>query len=116
MIRAQGDQLKLVDNVPPARDPPCEQQGPAQIAQVDNDAADSHDAILGLDADVIGKNVRVIPQGLGDFRRNCFIRLSARGDQDFLQGRVIAALCGGRLSDGGRPSRQNGHSQRCREE
>lgn len=116
MIRAQGNQLKLVDDVPPARYPTREQQSPAQVAQVDNDTADPDDAILRLDADVIGKNIGVILQGLGDLRRNCFILLSGGADQHFLQGRVSAALSGGCLRNGGRPSRQNGHSQRCREE
>jgi len=110
------DQFQLVDDAPLARDAARKEQRPAQIAQVENHTADPHAAILRLDADVIGRDLRIILQGLDHLRRQCFIRRSTRCDDDFLQCRRVVTLRLGRLSHGKRPARQNGHSQRCRQE
>jgi hypothetical protein len=110
MIRGQRLKLKLVVDTPPARDAACEEQSPVHIGYVGNDTADPHDAILGLNADVIGKDVRVILQRLHHLRSECFILLPTGGDDDFLQGRIIAALNANRLRHGGRPGSQNSYS------
>ena len=116
MIFARRNQLHFVDYAPPARDPAGKRQGTAQVAQVDGHSLEPHDAIFRHDAYVIGKDVRVILQDLYQFRAECLVRLSARGDDDFLQGRRTAAANVSGLRQGSRPDDPPGHSQRRRQE
>ena len=69
VIGTKRDQLHLVHDVPPARDAARQRQSLMQIIHVERDSLQPHDAILRHDAHVIGKDVRIIVQGLFHLRR-----------------------------------------------
>jgi hypothetical protein len=116
VICAGRDQFHLVHDVPPAGDAAREGQSLAQIVNIERYSLQPHDAILRHDAHVIGKDVPIIVQRLLHLRRERGVRLSARGNGDFLAGHLIVRLKLGCLRQGRRPGRQSGHSQRRRQE
>ena len=116
MIFARHNQFHFVDYPPPARHPAGQHHGAAQVAQVDGYSPQPHDAIFSHDVQVSGKDVRVILQDLYQLRAQCLVGLSARGDDDFLQGRRTAVAHVSGLRQGSRPDDPTGHSQRRRQE